>query len=247
MKSFICLAGMSLLAGTALATIDFFFTSSYDPYGLKNPNLAFKHSFNDGYDFNHGYELAKVGGVYAAPPQNPPDVLFELNNPGWCYIWARFNNEPPPSQVGALNGILIKINGGYTGGGIGNGYIAFYQLDNRGISPPANKKWDGDPDIFYNNPTGLIAIMASGQRNVAQDQPYNLYIGGDHRVFLLGAVKFPPSSWQMTIEVTAMNYSGTPSNPNPPPPVPRYLNKCLIPEPSALTLLALAGMMSRRR
>jgi len=245
MKKALCVVAMLALATAANATIDFFFTSSADPYGLMDPNLAFKHSFNDGYDLNHGYELAKVGGVYAVPNYAEPlaDVQINPASGQWAYIWARFNNEPAPSVVGALNGVQITLVG--APGGIGN--IAYYQLDNRQISPPQNKKWDGDPEVFYNNPTALIAIMASGQRNVAADQPYNLYIGGTHRLFLIGAVKAPQVVGQeISITIGATNYSGG-SNPNPPPPVGRALNKVVaIPEPASLLLLGLATLLRRR-
>ncbi len=245
MKKALCVVAMLALVTAANATLDFFFTSSAAPSGLADPNLAFKHSFNDGYDFEHGYELANVGGVYAVPDYAEPLANVEIDPASghWAYIWARFNGEPAPSVVGAVNGIQITVIGAAPG--VGN--IAYYQLDNRSINPPANKKWDGDPEVFYNNPTAMIAIMASGQRNVAADQPYNLYVGGTHRVFLLGAVKVPSVVGQeLTLSIGATNYSGG-SNPNPDPPVARVLNKVVaIPEPASLLLLGLAALLRRR-
>jgi|GEM_PF-1880523 len=237
------------LAATANATVDFFFSSSADPYGLKNPALAFLATNGNGRDFLDGYELLQAGGSYAVPPYAEPGVMPDAElwcgQPTWAYIWGRFNNEPPATEVGRLSGITIEISGAAPG----QGSIAYYICNNLADENIQAKRWDGEPHIFYYNPASLISVTSASLRNRAVDVPWNLYVGGDHRVFLLGAVKCNTCPSELTINVTAICYAGTPSNPTPPCPEPRSLNKvvCVVPEPTGTLLLVLVtGLVTRQ-
>ena len=240
MKKLVCLSVLLALAASASASVDFFFTSSLDPYGLNDPSLAFLYSKGNGTDYLDGYKLSAAG----APPYGPgmPDVQLDISagQPDqWAYIWGRFNNE---AGAPTINGISLKVNGAQAG----PGWICAYKLNNLNDFEIERMRWDGDEEVFYFNPPGMVAVTANGIRNVPSNVPWNLYIGGDHRVFLLGAVR-PHQAGELTMSFgpIPVNYKEEPTIPNP---SVNALNKVIvIPEPASLMLLGLAALALRRR
>jgi hypothetical protein len=225
------------LAVCANASVDFFFTSSLDPYGLNDPSLAFLHSKGNGTDYLDGYKLTPAG----APPLPVGDVTLNCDPgapPQWAYVWARFNNEPNLAQV---DGISIRINEALPG----VGSVCWYALDNLNDENIQEKRWDGNAAIFYSNPANLVAVTAYGVVNRSGSQPWNLYIGDPHRTFLLGAVKcgLCPGVMSFDIENMLVCYR------NPPYCAPlTALNKVVcVPEPASLALLAVIGVVRRWR
>lgn len=238
-----------LVAATATAAVEFFFTASHDIYGLRNPALAFKATNGNGTDFVDGYELTKDANGYLSPPPGCPlpDVVLDCNQvePPWAYIWGRFVDEPPGAKI---NGIAIEI----VGAGAGPENIAWYKCDNLNDFniPLQFKRWDGDNNVFYFNPAGLVAITAYGVRNIPANNATtaaNLQAWDANRLtstFLLGAVACPkPCGYkELTINVSAVSYA------TPPDPQWAACNKVIcIPEPTSLAMLVLAGALVRRR
>jgi len=224
------------LAVCANASVDFFFTSSLDPYGLNDPSLAFLHSKGNGTDYMDGYKLTAAG----APPLGAmADVVIDDPQTQWAYIWGRFVNQAGNPTI---NGISITVNGALPGAG----NIVSYKLDNLQDFEIERVRWDGDPTVFYFNPPAMVAVTANGIRNLPGNLPWNLYIGGDYRTFLLGAVKLPTGVQELTMSFgpTPVNFKEHPTIPNPPATA---LNKVIIPEPAGLLLLGLAGLVLRRR
>jgi len=244
MKKALCIIGMLALVASANATVEFFFTSSTDAYGLVNPANALVATGTNHTDYIDGWALNGAG----APPLGAMgDVELDLGGSDWAYIWGRFNNEITGAQI---NGISIGINNA----GVGQGNIAWYKGDSSQdfVTPPYTgfMRWDGDTEVFYFNHAGLIALTASGVRNLPTDQPLNMYVGGDQRTFLLGAVNLP--SWAaigdeltFTYGVTPVNYGAAPPAPNP--DVVSMNKVVVVPEPAAMLLLGLAGLVLRRR
>lgn len=232
------LAVTCALAVCANASVDFFFTNSLDPWGLNDPSLAFLHSKGNHTDYLDGYKLSPAG----APPIPPGDVTLDCSPgapPQWAYVSARFNNEPYLAQV---DGISIRINGALAG--VGN--ICWYVLNNLDDENIEKKRWDGDAEIFYFHPAGLVAITAYGIVNRNGSQPWNLYVGDPDRTFLLGAVKCGVCPGEMSFDIENMEVCY-----REPPYCATLtaLNKvyCDIPEPASVLLLAIASLMLRRR
>lgn len=226
------------LAVGASASVDLFFTSSADPYGLRVPSLAFLHAGANGTDYRDGYELTKdAGGAYLTPPLGPlPDAVVDCSTGQWAYVWGRFNNEPPEAWI---NGVAIRIEGALPG--VGN--IAWYLCNNVADPNIREKRWDGDSELFYMNPPGLIAITAYGIPNANADVPWDLYAAST-RTFLLGAVKCPTCPGELTFVLgqIPIHYKSQPH------PAVNVLNKVVcVPEPTTVLLLALASAVFRRR
>lgn len=236
MKTIVCVLVALALTASAGADMEFFFTGSGEPYGLRTPALALRHSAGSGTDFLDGYELAKIaGGAYLSPPLGPlPDVHLECGSGQWAYLWGRFLNEPPEAH---LIGLAFGIDGALAG----PGHVAWYACNNLEDENIGFKRWDGDPETFYFNPAGLVAVTASGLRNRPVDQPWVLYIG-ETRTFLLGAVACRDTPGELTISfgVNPICYAGL-----VPPPgwnEIHVLNKVVcVPEPGGAMLLILIG------
>lgn len=231
-------AGIALTVG-AHASVDFFFTSSTGPYGLREPSLALLPAGLNGTDYLDGYELTKDGGgAYLVPPLGPlPDATVNCELGEWAYIWARFNNEP----LGKVNGLRMDINGALEG----PGNIAWYLCNNVNDPNIMEKRWDGEMQLFYKNPASLVAVTAYGIRHRMTDQGWNLYVGGDYRTVLLGAVKCGTCPGELTFNIENMLLCFQ----DPPicPPL-TALNKVVgVPEPASLLLWAAAGLAWRRR
>lgn len=227
---------VALVTG-ASASVDLFFTSSADPYGLRVPSLAFLHTAGNGTDYRDGYELTKdAGGAYLTPPLGPlPDAVVDCSTGQWAYIWGRFNNEPPDAWI---NGVAIGVDGALPG--VGN--IAWYLCENSNDPNIGKRRWDGN-EMFYSNPAGLIAITTYGIPNANADVPWDLYAAST-RTFLLGAVKCANCPGQLTFMLgyTPIHYTVQPH------PAVNVLNKVVcVPEPATVLLLALAGLVARRR
>lgn len=235
MKTMVC--GFVALAVSAVASADveFFFTGSNEPYGLKTPSWALLHSAGHGTDFQDGYELTKdAGGAYLSPPLGSvPDVYLECGSGQWAYLWARFVNEPEDAKV-------EQLAFGIDGSPAGPGHVAWYVCDNEEDENIGQKRWDGDPEMFYFNPNGLVAITSHGLRNRPQDQPWNLWLGNS-RTALLGAVACRGTPGEMTVllGVTPICYGGF-----VPPPgwnEIHVLNRVVcVPEPGGVMLMLLA-------
>ncbi len=242
MKAMVCGFVALALSSAVSADVEFFFTGSNEPYGLKTPSRALFHSAGNGTDFQDGYELTKgAGGAYLSPPLgNVPDVYLECGSGQWAYLWARFVDEPESAKV-------ERMAFGVEGSPAGPGHVAWYMCDNWEDENIWQKRWDGDPETFYFNPTGLVAVTAYGLRNRPQDQPWNLWVG-DTRTALLGAVACRGTPGEMTVSlgITPICYAGF-----VPPPgwnEIHVLNRVVcVPEPGGLVLLGLASAALRRR
>lgn len=242
MKATVCGLVVLALSAAVSADVEFFFTGSNEPYGLKTPSLALLHSAGNGTDFQDGYELTKdAGGAYLSPPLGSlPDVYLECGSGQWAYLWARFVNEPEDAKVETLAF-------GVTGSPAGPGHVAWYACNNLDDENLGWKRWDGDPETFYFNPTGLVAVTSYGLRNRPHDQPWNLWVG-ETRTALLGAVACRGTPGEMTVLLagTPITYGGF-----VPPPgwnEIHVLNRVVcVPEPGGLMLLALAVALCPRR
>lgn len=241
MKPAALLVVAATVAVGANASVELFFTSSADPYGLRVPSLAFLPTAGNGTDYRDGYELAKdAGGAYLAPPLGPPpDVVLDGPSGRWAYIWGRFRDEPTSQKI-------TRIDIGVNGAPAGQGSIAWYVCDNRSDEFIGTARWNGDPQYyFYWNPISLLAITAAGIGNRTSDLPWNLYVGADYRTFLLGAVRCATCPGELTFAPSTQAYTGPPELYTPIDT--QRLNKVLcVPEPTSVLLLAAAGLAVRR-
>lgn len=237
MKNALCVIAMLAVVASASATVEFFFSSMADPYGLKNPAMAGKATNGNGTDYSDGYALDGI----PAPEFGGVDAVVAEND--WAYIWGRFRNETNGRKV---NGIAISV----TGAPAGVGNIAWYRQDNTQDwnLPVQNTRWDGELEVFYFNPAALVAINAGGvsviptNNDTTKSNMYYYDSTTKTGTFLLGAVKRPAGVAELTFA-----FGPIPVNYNSPPnPTVVAMNK-VIPEPASLLLIGLAGLFLRRR
>lgn len=243
MKKAICFMAICAFAATASASVDFFFTKSTDMYGLAGAD-PFKATAGNQTDFLDGYALNANG----APNVNGlTDIMINLDDPdpGFAYVWGRFTTDEPNGAK--INGIAIEVTNALAG----EGNIAWYKGDNlMDFNLPAQfKRWDGDNNVFYFNPAGLVAVTALGVQKIpgnnatTQANMYQYDVAKGGGIFLLGAVKAQKVG-DMMLEFGSIpvNYAV------PPNPSVSALNKVIVvPEPASMLLLGLAGLMIRRR
>jgi hypothetical protein len=137
--------------------------------------------------------------------------------------------------------------------------VAYYAQNNKQDAAPLNqKRWDGvitpGAPEFKNNPQTLVAVTAAGIAKINADaavpQNWNMskWQAGTASqprtsVTLLGAVKVPTVG-VYSIQMTQANFASDAENPVPIGPAGFF---GVIPEPTSMLLLGLAGLLIRRR
>lgn len=230
-------AGLVLLATamSANATVEIYLSGSNSAYGLTNPDLAFKPILDppgvippDPYS---GYQL--ING--AVPAFGDVEVDFANE---WLYIWLKFDGEPNSVTMQGLNLAVEPADKVER--------LAYYVMDNESMDGSNEKRWDGDVTTgrFTTNPVILAAVTAKGLKNtnVGGLSHDPLWVGaGGIRTALIGAVEMAPDTTLATLSLgpLGIQYAGG--------AVPAVAFGTAYPEPATLLLLAVAGLLSRRR
>jgi len=270
MKKVLCVLAVLAIAATASATVRVFVTNDVG-VGLNNPANAHQPSYStvlaDGsnsnaYDYSDYYGVP-TGNAFgtdptkryfpaAYPPVNAPSGTVgspvQINPGQFAYIWLQFENEAKGANI---NGLLIKVAehvSGIVPSGSAPGYdFAYYVMNNKNCAtaPATSKRWDGtvtQPSVpeFSTNPQTLVSVQAMGITNAAAAANYNLF-DGTTRIALLGAIVAPFDNMVYDITIENISYaSGTPGG------VTGGVFQ-FTPEPTSLLLMALAGLLFRRR
>jgi len=253
MKRTCILVAILTRAAVASASVRVFVTPASAGYGLTNPDLAFTPTLStvtdSGEDFN-AYDCIPPDPLYAVDTYPPLDVATGtatypvLIPPGdFAYIWFRFQDVAENTHVDQIK-VAIRE---YSNGALGDVTTCYYVLNSAAGDPP-RKRWDGvatppDYPFWHMNPQPLLAH--DGLLNGADD-PQLLFkhqSGGNPRtgVALLGAVLAAPDKTYVILP-EELNFDVV-----PPDPLIWGGYFLFMPEPGALSLLALGVMGLRRR
>jgi hypothetical protein len=271
MKKALVILGMAALVASANAGIRFFFTSSADAYGLTNPANALKPSTaitsnddvpdtTDNVDFTSGDYAVGTFPAYTTAP-----VTVDRTAGEFVYLWMQFYNDA--SAGGALDAgskfvtAEFKITN-HLGQTVGVNPV-YYRGDDSG-GDFANKCWDGasteldNYSTFRQNPQTLAAVDSPGivNSNSGGQGQSPMWKGGTtvngttNRIQLLGAIEGLANDTYTFFHTYAADTSSTVvlkrAGTNTPiefAPVSFEVT----PEPASMVLMALAGLLIRRR
>lgn len=170
-----------------------------------------------------------------------------------AYIWFQFNRDASGNFLldagDKLNGLKLT--------GDGADFTAAWYLQNDGVVYNT-KRWDGNatppgyPEWISHRGTTqtLVGVNAAGLTNAGADQTWNLFSGKNGggigastqgRIALLGAIRFEGAG-TFSFTLNEYNYA---NNATGPMWMPTGIT--VTPEPASMILLALAGLLIRRR
>jgi hypothetical protein len=257
------LVAVGLAAGAYAVDGRIFLTYASEGYGLVQPENACTPTFSevdlDGNNYN-AFDYYYGNGPFvvdAFPPADHPGytadnpLVLPASDPGqFVYLWLQFDMSAPKGTM--INGLILEVQD-YDTGELIDGVTPVYYLCND-MATSGLKRWNGPatapdyPEFAGNNPQTLVAVTAWGLRRHTPDVPEQLYTGlSGGLIALLGAIcldDFVEYGQLCQVKITDINYSEGSVSPED------WLADTVftvIPEPSALFLLALLGAAVRPR
>jgi hypothetical protein len=239
MKKALCILSILAVATVASADVQIFFTNGASPFAGSGPTSVFAPTAGNSLDYSADGYVPNYA-IFPAGTGNPIVQLGET-----AYVWVKFTTTNGLPTVGAkMQGLDLQLQKGGVNYTLGAGDdIAYYvQDDSFGTG---NKRWDGDfgpGNInFKQAHQVLVGVTATGIRNLGADAGANLYQGST-KTALLGAIKLNSlGTYSYTLGSLGISFNtgGTPAV--------QFGTLTVVPEPAALVLLAVAGLLIRRR
>lgn len=268
------LIALLAVVGTAFAvtpdgTVEIFMTSSSAPYGLTRPENALSPTGNvvDGVKY-YGYDLTDLGAGVPYALQNPGTMISTPTAPveidaahgEFAYIWMKMTQVNIGARINGFNlqwGAPEAIDG-----------VNYYMVDDTGAGAAVGEKrwqlvgaeWESHYQV---NPVTLASTSSASIRMSGlspQSQLLQQFYGNETHgstlpipahadaLWLLGAVSFD-SAFRGDVSGMLVDYpivfSGMVETD---PAVPTtILGARIVPEPTALLLLATLGVLIRQR
>jgi len=276
MKKVACALTLLAMAVFATADVQIFFTTATPSpwtsaavppnFNFGPPANVFLPSAGHGTDYGVWFDdqgeppitYWNQGDGYVPAVGNFP-IAFNANtdvNPGdTAYIWIKFNidNVNGPQMGAKLQGLDLIFQD-TAANPVTPDDIGYYMFDgsNAGATAPYNLfRWDGDPGAGYSNfkkaHQVLVAVTSNGIRAANGSVAANGYryrSTGTMGVALLGAVKMTAAgTYTYSLGAQGINFN-TGANVSP---ATSFGTLTVIPEPAAVLLLGLAGLLLRRR
>ncbi|MEW6252430.1 MAG: hypothetical protein AB1716_17465 [Planctomycetota bacterium] len=238
MKKALCVLSLLTVAAIASADVQIFFTpaSAGSPWAAAGPANVFAPSANNSLDYTSDGYVPNFANFPAAMGNAMIDL--DANPNDFAYVWIKFTTTNGLPVVGAkLQGLDVDLLGGTPAD------IAYYVQDDQ--FGTGLLRWNGDSGgptwpNFKKDPQTLVSVTSAGIRVLGADNASNLYQGST-RTALLGAVKVGVGTYTYELGPLGINFhtGGT--------PVVEFGTLTVIPEPAAVVLLGLAGLLIRRR
>jgi len=264
MRKLLCVFSLLAVAAVASADVQIFFTSAPPWAGAGNvppgpPADQFAPSAGHGTDYgvwDPDNTVWTPGDGYVVPNANFPTAFVPnttIAPGGNAYVWIRFNIGATGPQAGAklqgLDLIFQRTDGtAYTPAD-----VAYYMQDNtnnNGGPGGSQFRWDGDIGVppysaFKKAHQVLVAVTAGGIVAATTNNNGNMYrytSTGSAGTALLGIVKVDDLGvFNYSLGTQGINFNTGIAAP------PVEFGTLTTPEPAAMLLLGLAGLLIRRR